>query len=80
MGRSIVMPRIENGSTPTLRSVRTSASLVVPDGTEPKFRLVGLIVAAGVTVTTFDFVIALVVPEIVTALLLSAGIVVTSKG
>ena len=80
MGRSIVMPRIENGSTPTLRSVRASASLVVPDRSGPNVRLVGLIVAAGVTVTTLDFVIALVVPEIVTALLLSAGIVVTSKG
>ena len=80
MGRSIVMPRIENGSTPTLRSVRASASLVVPDCSGPNVRLVGLIVAAGVTVTTFDFVIALVVPEIVTALLLSTGIVVTSKG
>jgi hypothetical protein len=74
------MPRIENGSTPTLLSVRASASLVVPDRSGPNLRLVGLIVAAGVTVTTFDFVIALVVPEIVTALLLSAGIVVTSKG
>jgi len=56
------------------------ASLVVPDRSGPNVRLVGLIVAAGVTVTTLDFVIALVVPEIVTALLLSAGIVVTSKG
>ena len=60
-----VMLLIANDVTPLLLSVALSVPLVVPTGTPTNLRLVGLTVAAGVTVKSFVLVMPLAVPEIV---------------
>lgn len=51
----MLMPFTGNAAPPLFVSVALSTPLVVPTGTPPNFRLVGLTAAAGVTVNVFDF-------------------------
>jgi len=55
----------EKATAPLLVKMAFSGALVVPTGTLPNLRLVGLTEAATFTVSFFDLVMLLAVPEIV---------------
>jgi len=59
------MPMTENGTAPLLVRVAFSGALVVPTVTLPNPRRVVLTTAATLTVSLFDLVMSLAVPEIV---------------
>ena len=69
----------EKGTLPLFLSVAVSVPLVVPTVTLPNVRLAGLTEAAGVTLSVFDFLMPLAVPEIVADVLASTLFVPTTK-
>ena len=77
-----VMPMLPmvNDILPLLVSVAVRGPPVVPTGTVPNVRLVGLTNEAGVTVKVLDFLIPFAVPEMETVRLLRTLLVATSNG
>ena len=67
-------------AAPLLVNVAFSRLLVDPTRTLPNLRPVGLTDAAGTTVSVFDLVMPLAVPEIDAVLFASTGLVTNEKG
>jgi len=74
-----LMLSIAMATAPALVKVALSGALVVPTTTLPNRRAVGLTTAAGVTVSVFDLVMPLAVPEIDAVAFASTLLVVTSN-